>query len=133
MKSGKSTAFLFGRCLCLPISPRELLAVEKTYCEEVVASSVSWSWQVCFQTSFVLSGLKAGPPDVSLGSLSCSLIDLAVRKLFLILGLLLISLSLFQLIGLIVFPLQELSLCILSPRSPQGNLFLLALKEGQTI
>ena len=81
----------------------------------------------------VLCGLNAGPPDISPGPLSCSLIDLAVRKLFLIHRLLLIRLSLFQLIGLIVFPLQELCLCILSPWSPQGTLFFLALKHGQAI
>lgn len=81
----------------------------------------------------ILSGSNPGPPDNSPGPLSCRLIDLAVRKLFLILRLLLISLSLFQLIGLIVFPLQELSLHVLSPPSPQGNLFLLAVKDGQAV
>lgn len=79
-----------------------------------------------------LSGLNAGRPDFSPGPLSCSLIDLAVRKLFLILRLVLISLSLFQLIGLIVFPLLERSLCVLSLWPPQGNLFLFALKEDQS-
>lgn len=124
VKSDMSTAFLSGHCLCLQISPHELLAMEKTYCQDTGLSLVSWSLQVSLQIYFVLSVSNAAPPEVSPRPLPCSLVVLAVRKLSLMLRLFLISLSLFQLIELIVHPVLELSLCVLLPWSPQGSPFL---------
>lgn len=54
VKSDMSTAFLSGHCLCLQISPRELLAMEKTYCQDTGLSLVSWSLQVPVQIYFAL-------------------------------------------------------------------------------